>query len=209
MGFILVIISILFMATPTAITFNIQYGNCVILFWSQIGNSPILLYFGFIFIIALFLYFLSSFVLLPISGLIMAIKVVKIKKNSRKLIRQSNKQNHRNKQTRDIKILISQIIISNFAVIFNLPMAIISVLNIEFIMMQNLVDCVKNIIQCYANGTPLALLHTCIVCPSIHEPFGLLCNSPSARATCRSPINRGSLEPLLWQDKDQTRPDQM
>lgn len=127
-GLIFVIISILIMAIPTAISFNIQYGNCVILFWSQVSNNPILLFSGFIFLFALFLYFLSSFVLLPISGLTMAIKVIRIRENSRKLIRDYNKQN-RPKMT-DIRLLISQILVSNFAVIFNLPMAIISVLNI-------------------------------------------------------------------------------
>ena len=128
---IIVIISILIMAIPVAISFNVQNGNCVILFWSQSNNNPILLFFGFIFLFALFLYFLSAFVLLPISGLIMAIKVIRIRKNSRKLIGHYKRQS--NPKITDIRLLVSQILVSNFAVIFNLPMAIISFSNIGII----------------------------------------------------------------------------
>lgn len=135
---IFVAIIILFLTIPTAIAFNIKYGNCVILLWSEINSNFLLLVLAIIFLFALALYFFGSFVLLPLIGVIMGIKLIKIKQNSRKLtglsIRLSaTKLSSKYRVMTDIRLLISQILVSNFAVIFNLPMAITSILNIGMV----------------------------------------------------------------------------
>lgn len=128
-GIILLLIIILVLSFPTAIAYNIKYENCIILSWNEVNNSVPLLLASLVFVLALFLYFLGSFILLPIIGLIMAIKVIKIRKNSRKLICSSTRQNStKNIIISDIKLLISQILVSNFGIAFNIPMLIPSVL---------------------------------------------------------------------------------
>ena len=130
-GLIFVVFSIIILTIPAAIAFNIQYGNCVVLFWSQTTNNVPLMIAAFIFLFALFLYFLASIVLLPVIGLTMTIKLMQIKNNSRKLRGcVNNKGLSKGFTATDIRMLFSQIFVSNFAVIFNLPMAICSILNL-------------------------------------------------------------------------------
>ena len=124
-GIIFILISILVLTIPVAIFYNVNNQNCILLFWNQINKNALLLLNLFVFLFALFLYFLGSFVLLPLVGLIMIIRVIKIRKDSRKLISSANKQNStKNIKKADIRLLISQILVSSFAMSFNFPMLI-------------------------------------------------------------------------------------
>lgn len=78
-----------------------------------------------VFFTAVFGYLFAAFVALPILGILMSIKVIRIRKKSRKLTHSKlTKQNNKTSGL-DIKLLISQICVSNFAIIFNIPCAFV------------------------------------------------------------------------------------
>ena len=130
-GFIILIILILVLNIPVALVFNNNSQNCIIML-NDFRNNACFMLIAFVFFVALFLYFLGSYVLLPVIGLIMTIKVIKIRKDSRKLIAIVKTQNSKKKINRaDIRLLISQILVSFFSITFNLPMIITSFLNIS------------------------------------------------------------------------------
>ena len=117
-------------ATFVAISANIRYENCNLPSSNEIYASILMKVITIAFGFGIVLYFFGSFVFLPIIGFIMAIKVIKIRATSRKLTRHANRKSSSKKiLVSDVKIMMSQIFVSNMAIIFQLPMAMSSVLN--------------------------------------------------------------------------------
>ena len=116
---------------PIANAFDNSNTNCIMML-NGISNSSFFMLIVLVYFVASFLYYFGSFVLIPLIGLIMIVKVIKIRKDSRKLIAIANKLNStKNNNKSDIRFLISQILASLFAIIFNLPIVITSILNIS------------------------------------------------------------------------------
>lgn len=127
-GIILGIILFSILSLPITVGFNVRYGTCRLLTFSELSTSIYLLFAVFVFLIDLLIYLLKSFVFLPITGIIIAIKISNIKRTSKQLTSLSRKLHPTHKT--DHKILVSQLFNSCFSIAFNIPLLITAFLNI-------------------------------------------------------------------------------
>lgn len=128
---VLGLILTLILALPSVIGFNSRYGYCQLLTWSEVNNNIFLLLASLIFLIGLFVYFLESFMILPLTGFIIAKRILVIRKSSRELTKLTRQQTLiKTSVVTDTKIMISQLFNSCFAIAFNIPLLIASLLNL-------------------------------------------------------------------------------
>lgn len=117
-------------STPLLLGMNTQHGLCLIMFLTELNKKLFLMdTAAFILLSGYALYYVSSFLLLPTFGILMSIKVISIRRASRRLTKKSH-CNLSKERSEDIRVAISQIIVSIFALIFNLPMLIVSYFNL-------------------------------------------------------------------------------
>lgn len=137
LGLLIIITIIMILSSSITTVLNNQQGECITIFlslnkqtlyWKLLAGSFLLEILGYLF---------ASLIALPILGIIMAIQVLKIRINSRKLgirinsrrlIASGNLKQKHNLNAIDIKLLISQIFASSFAIFFNMPFAIANLL---------------------------------------------------------------------------------
>lgn len=113
---VLGLILTLILALPSVIGFNSRYGYCQLLTWSEVNNNIFLLLASLIFLIGLFVYFLESFMILPLTGFIIAKRILVIRKSSRELTKLTRQQTLiKTSVVTDTKIMISQLFNSCFA----------------------------------------------------------------------------------------------